>query len=154
MGDFGTGAADLFTGVDLAVPYSDGHWMTEKIGRITEMIADYDPNIKVQWVPPENREFGDPAFRIMETQPDGRAFVMFYVDTEEHFDEGVLGRIYQLDNAKHGGKVLSAMDARNEAIKAATLKEKMEEMEAGHDLAAHIWKSPKSHYKHDGVIYE
>lgn len=137
----------------IATPMDDGRWVSERIARIVEAISDYDPAIEVQWIPPDKRGANDPAFRIVENTPDGTQFVMFYVSTEDAFDEGVLARIWSTDVTRNPLS-LEALDAHNKAVKAVQMKERLEEMEEAHDLAAHIWRSPKSRYKHDGFTYE
>lgn len=139
-------------GLDLATPHSDGHWINDKVSRIVELIREYDEHIAVQWVPPENRELGDPAFRLMELAPNRPPYIMFYVQFEDEFDERVLERIIRADANKNGIS-LSAIDAHNDAIKLMKAMKEAEEAEERADLAISILKSPKHTYMHNGVRF-
>lgn len=139
-------------GVDVATPHSDGRWISERVSRIVEAINDYDPSIDVQWVPPDQRELGDPTFRLMETRPNGQRFIMFYVQDENAFDESVLARIFQSDATKNK-LTLSSIDANNDAIRAVKLKKQMEELEEAGDFLATALKSPLHTFRHEGKRY-
>lgn len=143
----------LPVGLDIAAPHEDGHWISERVSRIVEIIKDYDPNIDVQWIPSEERLSRDPEFRLVTLDNLGKPYIMFFVDNEEKFNESVLARIFQSDQGANPLK-LNAIEAHNAAIKAVKMKEKMDELQEAHALARSIWKSPKSKYKHNGVVYE
>lgn len=136
----------------VSIPLESGQWISESVNRTIELIREYDPNLDVQWIPPNQRAEGEPAFLIVE-KVGGRFVPVFSVDSEEYMDERILERIILNDHTKRGD-ILSEMDARNQAKRAILLKEKKDEMEEAHDLAHHILKSPKTRYKHDGVTYE
>lgn len=143
----------LLGGLDLASPTESGHWVNDKVSRCVELIKMYDPNIEVQWVPPENRLPGDPEFRLLECAPNRPPYVMFYVQSADEFDERVLARVIQQDAAKNNFS-LSIIDAHNDAVKLMKAKKDEEEAEERADLVKHILKSPKARYRHNGVVYE
>lgn len=146
MGDLGIALASS--------PLEDGHWISDEITRIIEVIRDLDPNIEVCWIPPENRAPGDAAFLFIEHTPDGRKHKMFYVMTEADFTvRNTLTRILEGDNAR-SPLTIAALDKHNDAMKLVQLKQHQDELEAKHDLAHHILKSPKSTYRHGGIVYE
>lgn len=137
---------------NLPVPLSDGHWINAKVQRTVELLKEYDSNLDVVWIPPEKRDPGEAAFMVIELTPKGPKPV-FSVQDEDHMDERLLEQVYRYDSAKHGN-VLNEMDARNQARRDMVRKEHEDQMAAAHDLAAHILRSPKTRYKHDGVTYE
>lgn len=139
--------------VDMPIPLEDGHWVNAKVARVVEILKDYDDKLDVVWIPPERREPGEAAFMVVEMTPKGPQPI-FAVESEDYMDERLLEQVYRYDTQKHGGNVLSEMDARNKARRDMVNKKHQEEMEAAHDLAYHILKSPKIRYKHDGVTYE
>ena len=143
---------DLGNAANVPVPLSDGHWVSAKVARTIEILKQYDDKLDVAWIPPEQRERGEPAFMILELTPMGPKPIFSVID-EDHMDERLLEKIYQYDSAKHGN-VLSEMDARNQARRDMVRKEHEEQLEAAHDLAYHVFKSPKIRYKHGGRIYE
>lgn len=144
--------SDPAKGIEVASPHRDGRWISDRVSRIVEIINDYDPSIVVEWVPPDQRQLGDPAFRLMEVRDDNKRFVMFYVQTEAEFNESVLERIFQSDAAKNGFS-LSTIDAKNDALKAIKLKAQMEELDEANDLAATILKSPLHKFRHNGMVF-
>jgi len=106
----------------------------------------------VAWIPPELREEGDEAFLVLEMTPQGPKPV-FAVKSEEYMDERLLEAVYRYDTQKHGD-VLSEIDARNKARRDMVRKEHQDQMEEAHDLAAHVLRSNKIRYRHNGVVYE
>lgn len=135
----------------LPVPHDDGHWISERVSRIVELIREYDSRLDVRWIPPENREPGDAALAVIENTPTG-PMVAFYVQDEKEFDERILARIYEGDN-KHGN-VLDKIEAHNAALRAYQEKQYQDQLEDAGDLAMHILRSPKTRYKHNGRVYE
>lgn len=138
---------------DLPIPHDDGSFISAKVSRIAELVRDYDPNIDVRWVRPQDRSPGDPAFAIVDASPGRPEYVIFYVQDESEFDGRVLERLYQNDAAKQGN-MLNALDARNQAVKAIQQKLHKEQLEEQKDLAYHILKSKKHVYRHNGIRYE
>jgi predicted Zn-dependent protease len=137
----------------LPVPHEDGSFISAKVSRIAEVVQDYDHNVQVRWTPPAQRVFGDPAFAIVSAIPGQAEYVIFYVQDESEFDGRVLERLISLD-AEKTGNALSALDARNAAVKAIQGNIHKERLEESKDLAYHILKSKKHIYRHDGVVYE
>lgn len=137
---------------NLPVPHEDGSFISAKVSRMVELIRDYDHNVDVRWIRPNERAHDDPAFALVGRQPDGREYVIFYVKDESEFDERVLSRLIQMDASKNGN-MLSEMDAHNAAVRAAQQKLYKEQLEDSKDLAYHILKSKKHKYKHNGVEY-
>lgn len=139
--------------MNLPVPHEDGSFISQKVSRVVEIIRDYDHNIDVRWIPPNQRGAEDPAFAIVGKDIHGREYVIFYVQDESQFDGRVLERLFQMDQAKNGN-VLSDIDAKNAAVRAIRAKLHQEQLEEAHDLAQSILKSKKHTYRHDGVKYE
>jgi hypothetical protein len=137
---------------NLPVPHEDGSFISAKVSRIAETIADYDHNVEVRWIPPARRGIDEPAFAIVSAIPGQAEYVIFYVQDESEFDGRVLERLIQMDAAKHGN-ILSELDARNAAVKAIQSNLHKERLEESKDLAYHILKSKKHSYKHNGVEY-
>lgn len=137
---------DLF---DCFVPTEDGYFVSEKQARVAEILSDYDPTIRLAWIPPDKREPGDKPFAVIKREESGHEYAICYAD---ECDERLLERVWSMDSSKHD--ILAVMDARNAAIKALELKKQMEEMEEAHDLSASILRSPLNTYRHNGVTYQ
>ena len=137
--------------VDLPTVHDDGHFISAKVSRVVELIREYDHHLDVKWVPPDKRGPNDPAFAITERLGDGREVVAFYVDTEDHFDEGVLARIYMGDNTKND--VQARVTAQNAAAEAVRHAKQREELEEYYSLLGSMITSKKHTYKHEGRKY-
>lgn len=130
---------------DLPVPYEDGHFISERIGQIVELIKQYDYRLDVKWIPPGAREPGDAAFAIFEHTPKGTQELVFYVQTEEEFDERVLKRIYEGDVSKND--VEGRVEAHNRATRDLRKKQYDEIMAEQSEIAAAVIRSPKDNYR-------
>jgi hypothetical protein len=138
--------------VDLPVVHDNGMFISAKISRIVELIRDYDSNLDVKFVPAERRGPNDAAFMITERLRDGREVVAFYVQSECDFDEDVLAKVYESDNAKHD--VQSVMESKNKAARAVQAARHQEELDAHYDLTRSMIVSKKHTYRHDGKKYD
>jgi len=139
------------------VPHEDGSLISPAIDRSIDVIRQYDWHLDVKWVPRDRRGPDDAAFAITYSQTgnhDAPDYVVMYVETEEDMinSDEVLGRLAFADN--RNGSVDSKVNAKNAMVRARQRQQYEDAMAEAHDLAQHIWKSPKHQYKHDGVIYE
>jgi hypothetical protein len=137
--------------VDLPTVHDDGHFISARVSRVIELIREYDHRLDVKWVPPDRRAEGDAAFAITERLGDGREVVAFYVDTEEHFNEDVLARIYMGDNTKND--VQARVTAQNAAADAMRHAKQREELEEYYSLLGSMITSKKHTYHHNGRKY-
>lgn len=125
---------------DVYVPAEDGTFVSEKHARIAEIVREYDPNLRLAFVPEHKRTPGEPSFAVIENR-EGRDYIAFYAD---ECDERIIARIFENDSAKHD--VQGRMEAHNDAIKVYQAKVAQEEMLEAHEKARAILKSPKSTY--------
>lgn len=130
------------------VPSETGEFISEQHARISELIREYSSTLDVRWIPPANREVGDPPFCITEHTKDGKDVVVFYC---EDLNEDILGKIYRGDSTK--GNVLDALEAKNKATRAYRAKVAQDEQDEKNAIAVSILRSPKSVYRHNGVEY-
>jgi hypothetical protein len=137
----------------MPVPHHDGSLISPAIDRTIEIIKNYDWHLDVRWIPRDNRAPGDAAFAIIY-QNNGEEYVVMYVDTEEGMinSDRVLQRIAEADNKN--GSVEQAMEAKNRMVKERQQAQYEDAIAESNDLAAHIWRSPKARYRHNGVVYE
>jgi hypothetical protein len=142
----------MIVDVDLPAVHDNGMFISARISRIVELIRDYDPNLDVKMIPAERRGPGDAAFMITERLRDGREVVAFYVQSECDFNEDVLAKVYESDNAKHD--VQSVMESKNKAATAVRHAREREEREAHYDLMLSMVTSKKHTYRHGGKKYD
>ena len=135
------------TVADLPIPHEDGSFVSARIDRVIEAIKDYDPNIEVQWIPPRAREEGDNAFRLLYTEANGMQYVMFFVKTEDEFDERVLERIWAADQQKQGKQYYSDVQLREMAQRNIKKRKWEDSIAEANDIAAHVFRSHKNTYK-------
>lgn len=139
--------------MDIMVPAEDGHWVNEKYARLAEVITDYDANMRLIWIPPENRTVYDlKPYAIIQTHPTtGHESFVFYVsEAEMDRPDLVLSRLFRGDTTKHD--VLANLELDERAARALELKEKMEKAEERQDFIASVAKSPLHTYRHKGRI--
>lgn len=117
--------------------------------RVDRLLKGYDPYLELQFIPPGSRGFLDTKpWRVVHRPPNGQAYIIGHY---EDADERLLARIIRADNAQQN--VLSEMDAMNKAREALKRAEEQDALRESHALAASIFRSPKYHYKHNGVDY-
>lgn len=141
----------MYLDVDLPSAHEDGRFISNQVSRIVELIREYDHRLDVKWVPPDFRAPTDPAFAITERLSDGREVVAFYVQREEEFNENILARIYEGDNAKND--VQKRVDAQNAAAKNIMRRKHQEELDQHYDLMRSMIVSKKHTYSHNGKKY-
>lgn len=134
---------------DVYVPTEEGYFVSENHARIAEIISDYDPTLRLAWIPPDKREPGDKPFAVIHAPLGRPEYIVCYSDD---VNEDLLARVFSMDSTKND--VWSQVENSQKAAEALKLKKRMEEMEEAKDLAASIVKSKKHVYKHDGVIYQ
>lgn len=134
---------------DVYVPTEEGYFVSENHARIAEIISDYDPTLRLAWIPPDKREPGDQPFAIIHAPLGGPEYIVCYSD---NVNEALLERVFSMDSTKHD--VWSQIERSQAAAEAIKLKAQMEEMAAAKDLASSIVKSKKHTYRHDGVVYQ
>jgi len=138
--------------VDLPTAHEDGRFINANVSRIVELIREYDHRLDVKWVPPDQRGPNDPAFAVTERLSDGREVVAFYVASESSFNEDVLARLYDSDNANQD--VQKTMEAKNKAVRAVQEARFRDERYAHYDLMLSMINSRKHTYMHEGRKYD
>lgn len=129
-----------------------GHFINEKHAVIAGVINDYDPSLKLTWIPPADRCNDDSQpFAIEHFQEDGRRVVVRRL-REDEVDERLIAWLFMNDNARNGRDLhayLAAQDAAAEAIK---MKSKLEQQEANADFMTSVLNG-KNYYRHGGKVY-
>jgi hypothetical protein len=121
----------------------DGHFVSQKQIRINEILQDYDPNLQLQWIPPDKRSAQDAAFRVVHFQP-GRA--PYLVCVADEADERLLARVFEADQANSPNK-LNYIENYNRALELTKLKEAEAEREEAHEMAVSVLRNTKSYYR-------
>ena len=139
--------------MDIMVPAEDGHFINEDHARLSEVINDYDPNMRLAWIPPEHRTVYDlHPYAIIQTHPtNGKESFVFYIsELEMKRPDLVLARLFRGDTQKND--VLANLEADDRAARVLALKANMEKAEERQDFIASVVKSPLHSYKHKGRV--
>lgn len=120
----------------------DGHFISQKQIRINEVLQDYDPNLQLQWIPPDKRSERDLAFRVVHFNP-GKA--PYLVCTAEECDERLLAKVFEADQQNSPNK-LTYIENYNNALELVRAKEDTEERQELHEMAMAVIRNNKSSY--------
>lgn len=126
-------------------------WVSYEFERLAQVIADYDPYLVLEMVPPQfHKDLIDKSkvFRIIDTRINK---IVMYADSLSRPDE-ILAAIWSMDSKN--GPVVVRLDALNAAKEALKLKEEMDERERIKDFVAFVGKNTKSRWMHEGRVWD
>lgn len=132
----------------LYLPTENGQFVSEKQRRIAEILKDYDPYLQLQWIPPDERNDRDMAFRVVDVKPGKPPYVVLVADS---CDERLLARVLQCD--QKNGSTLSYLEHHNNALELYNLKKRKEANSEATELAHGILHSKKINYRHNGINF-
>lgn len=124
-------------------------WVSAEFQRLAEVINDYDHNLFLEWIPPEQHAGLIDKSKVFRIVDDRTKTIVMYFDSLANPQE-ILARLYLADQ-KHVDPV-ALMDARNIAAQRLELEKKMEERAAQRDFTMFVAKNTKSRWKHDGRV--
>lgn len=133
----------------------DGQLISDRVQRIVMAIHDYEPNIRVDWIPDRQAKAQNVnQFQIVYAPVGEPEFILFFVKDENEFDERVLQRI--IVNDQRNGEVTwdeySAAEATKKLIEKQVYLDMLEE---AHEMAAAVLRSSKDTYKiNDQLIFK
>lgn len=135
----------------IMVPTDEGRWVSDKFARIAEIIQEYDPRMRLVWIPDEHRKENDstPPYAVVYTNAEGAEHIIFTINQGE-LDERVLARLFRGDTGKHD--VLGIIESEEKAREVLKLKEEMERAEARQDFIKTVVGSGKHSFRHNGRI--
>jgi 3-hydroxy-3-methylglutaryl CoA synthase len=143
---------DLTTAVLLG---SDTHYVSAEHQRVAEIINDYNHELTLKFIPPEQREgLDDFPFAIFHTPMGKPAYIVRRVRTQD-VNQNLIAWIFHHDQERPGNSAhnqVRAMEAANQALKLKTAIEIEEEKQAKIDFA-HSVLNGKNYYKHAGRNY-
>lgn len=139
----------LLSGTRYRYDSESGYMVSTEHQQIAEIIADYDPNLRLQWIPPDKREPGIAPFVIVHTL-DGRETLVMEVQ-EDELDYRVLARLFAADTRRRD--VMTELELNNAAYELLQAKKHEDEQAERREFALSVLKSPLHTYKHDGVTY-
>lgn len=116
-----------------------GHFVSADHQRIAEIIADYDPNLRLAYIPDSERNFNDPTEKpfVVVDLGDGtrEPTAIFFAD---ECDEKLLARVFMNDT--HKVDVWNRIQSEEAARQAIEFKKQIERIEFGADVARTLKK--------------
>jgi len=127
-------------------------WVSEKFQQLAEVINDWDPRLRLLWIPERNRGPGDIypyAVGFFDNEFSEPHIILYLL--EEELNSGVLGTLFNMrDNAQN---VLEKLENMEQAKKIMEAKAQMEHQAELHDKARALWKTPLHTYTMDGKVF-
>jgi hypothetical protein len=145
---------DLTNDGHIYFPTNDGSFISEKQRRTNEILQDYDPKLQLQWIPPGRRNEKDEPFRVVCFPEKGHPYL---ICTALEADERLLATIFQADQKKKGGNLLSWLDNYNRAKEIYNAKINHDSLQESHEIANSVIRNNKSHftiYNHRGELID
>lgn len=130
-----------------------GMVLSVKHQRIAQVIHDYNPELRLVWIPPSERSVEDVnPFAVVHDRPNGYSYPIMFL-SEDEMDHRVLARIFEADMARQGNNPLAKIEANNAAKTILEAKEREDRQAEKKDIAVHILKSKLHKYRHGGKTY-
>jgi len=120
---------------DPAVLTEEGHFVSEKWLRLSEILQDFNPDITLNWIPPQHRTDVDRSkpYAIVHSPRNQPPYVIMFAGETDNPQE-VLARIWSGDTSRQNVMAnVAAMDAAEKAFK---LKQEIDQREQLMDEAA------------------
>jgi len=126
-----------------------GRFVNQLHKRIATAIYEYDPELRLVWIDPQDRVEGDGRpFAIVHLHEDGSVQFLSYW-REDQIDERLLEWCFENDFRKHHpNDIFDKMMARNDAVKLAEETKRKMERDEQMDVLASMMKSRLHVYRH------
>lgn len=124
----------------------DGQFVSQKVRQVVDAIREYSPEISVAWIPPNAREEGQAAYRLIHSPMGREPYIMMTVRRDEDMTPEVLKRIIASDQ-RNGTVSLSEYEAWEEAQRRVAKQAQLDAMEEANDIAYHVFRTHKNTYK-------
>lgn len=130
-----------------------GYALSAKHERIAEIIQDYDSDLHLAWIPPDQRGPLDKEFpfAVLHFAANGMQYIV-HKYKESEVDERILADLFLRDNKN--ASVLDRLDAEDNARRLVKMKENMEQAELRQDFISTVMSSPLHRFKHNGKVFE
>lgn len=130
-----------------------GHFVSAEHQRIAQIINDYDPDMTLVWIPPEERNLNEEfPFAVMHTMPNGHTYIVRKV-REHEVNAELISWLWTNDLAKQGVTNIAAyVESLENAQKAVELKRREEEMADKADFFKTVLEGP-NYFRHNGRVW-
>ena len=110
---------DSFLGDAVVYDKDSGEFVSSKVQRIAEIISEYDPNLRLVWIPKADRVEGSglKPFGIMHHAPGHEPYMVVTLE-EEDVDERVLATLYHANQSVNNAETwLACMETAARDLK-------------------------------------
>lgn len=133
------------------IPTETGHWVSEEFMLLSEVIQDYDSNLELRWIPPENRTTENERKKPCMIWHRGQMVPIMYISEREDPAE-IIARLF-LGDQRHGD-VLTKLDKLDAANQALEMRRQMELAEEAKDQVAWAVGTNKNYIKFNGKKFD
>lgn len=119
-------------------------WVSQEFANLAQVLADYDPNLALEMIPPEHWDKltdKKKIFRVVDIQ---RNQIVCYFDSLAA-PQDILAHIWDID--QKNGNPIRTMENRNLAAQALQMRKHQDELDAQRDFAYFVVKNQKSRWK-------
>lgn len=117
--------------------------------RIAQILADYDPDLELCYIPAADLQPGEDPFALFHTHNGFRYLVMTI--PAKDMNQSLIAKVFSSAVAEND--VLGKIEANDAAMRAMELAAEMERREERREFMGSVLRSPKSTYKHAGKVY-
>jgi hypothetical protein len=120
---------------DLPIPTPEGYFTSEVHRRVAEIIVDYDPDLRLAFIPYSQRDASDPnekPYAVVDIKEGHKPHFVMYADEDELASGALLARLFNNDLAKVD--VRAKLKAEEDARAIMRMKEEMEAAEHTADI--------------------
>lgn len=121
----------------------NGHFVSQTQIRINEILQEYNPELQLQWIPPNERSARDLAFRVVHFAVGRPPYAICFA---EEADERLLAKVFEADQRNSPNK-LSYIENYNRALEISRAKEAFDKRQEDHAIAQAVLRNNKSSYK-------
>lgn len=123
------------------IEMASGETVESDVLNIAIKIREYDPNLRLKYLPPESSSMSDAPYALFELCPDGHERMVFTAWT---LDDRILDRIKFADTGKND--VMARLEANNAKVRAANEQRYRDRIAEKHDIFKHAFKHPGQTY--------
>ena len=117
-----------------------GHFLSAEHQRVAQIINDWEPTLSLVWIPPENRQVGEPfPFAILHSPVGETPYIVRRVK-ESEVDHRLIAWLWNSD--KKNVNILDKIEKEEQAKRAIQLLEEEEASAQAKELAAFAVKAP------------
>lgn len=128
-----------------------GHFISQEHRRVAEVIQDWNPDIYVVWIPPEDRAANEEfPYALMHSPPDRPAYIIKKI-RESELNERLIAWLWANDTTRTNP--LANLEKEEAAAREALRLKREMESAAAQDFALSVLQSPLNIYRHGNATY-